>query len=277
MSSLYDLESLMPKITAIAAEAGNAIMDIYAQTDLGTTYKADDSPLTRADMVSHHLILNELQALKPQLPVLSEESKSLPYEERQHWSAFWLVDPIDGTKEFIKRNGEFTVNIALVVNGLPELGVVHAPALSTTYSAAQGMGAFKQAAEMDPVTIHTTDEQYEPGTALKVVASRSHAGAETESFLASLKQSMGDIETLSVGSSLKLCLVAEGAAQLYPRFGPTMEWDTAAAQCVVEQAGGAVSDLQGQRLHYNKPNLLNPYFMVCGVSSLSWQNHIKST
>lgn len=276
MPSLYDLESLMPKISAIAGEAGNAIMDIYAQTDLGTTYKADDSPLTRADMVSHHLILNALQTLEPQLPVLSEESKSLPYEERQQWSAFWLVDPIDGTKEFIKRNGEFTVNIALVVNGVPELGVVHAPALHTTYSAAQGIGAFKKTAEKDPVTICTTGEQHHPGTGLKVVASRSHAGPETESFLASLKQSVGDIETLSVGSSLKLCLVAEGAAQLYPRFGPTMEWDTAAAQCVVEQAGGSVSNLQGQRLHYNKPNLLNPYFMVCGVSALSWQDHVKS-
>jgi len=250
-------------------------MDIYAQTDLGTTYKADDSPLTRADMVSHHLILNALQTLEPKLPVLSEESKARPYEERQQWSAFWLVDPIDGTKEFIKRNGEFTVNIALVVNGVPELGVVYAPALHTTYSAAQGVGAFKQTSEMNSITIRTTEKQ-ESGTALKVVASRSHAGPETESFLANLKQSVGEVETLSVGSSLKLCLVAEGVAQLYPRFGPTMEWDTAAAQCVVEQAGGAVSDLQGQRLHYNKPNLLNPYFMVSGVSSLSWQDYIRA-
>ncbi|MBC8120519.1 MAG: 3'(2'),5'-bisphosphate nucleotidase CysQ [Gemmatimonadaceae bacterium] len=273
MNSSYTLKSWLPQIVEIAVEAGQAIMEIYAQPDLGTTYKEDNSPLTRADMVSHHIIVDKLRSLDPRLPVLSEESKSRPYQERETWSAFWLVDPIDGTKEFVKRNGEFTVNIALIAEGKPELGVVHAPALGITYWAAEGVGAFKQVAGVEAAPIHIHDHHAEE--TLKIVASRSHAGIETEAFLDQLSKNGRHFEVLSIGSSLKLCLVAEGAAHLYPRFGPTMEWDTAAAQCVVEQAGGQVVSMQGTRLRYNKAELLNPYFMVCGSSTLPWLDHIQ--
>lgn len=235
-------------------------MEIYNQADVGTVYKEDNSPLTQADLVSHRLIVGELTKLTPDLPVLSEESRSKPYEERRSWSRFWLVDPIDGTKEFIKRNGEFTVNIALIEDGEPVAGVVHAPAVQTTYWSARGLGAFKQIGEAKAQPIRAV---VPASTPMLVVASRSHSGAETEAFLAKLRE-LGDIDVISIGSSLKLCLVAEGAAHLYPRYGPTMEWDTAAAHSVVVEAGGTVTNLKGETLQYNKADLLNPYFAVLG-------------
>ena len=259
---LNDVSSLVSEVVAIAESAGEAVMTVYAGADLGTRYKEDDSPLTRADLASHRLIKARLEALTPHIPVLSEESKAVPFEERRAWSLFWLVDPLDGTKEFVKRNGEFTVNIALVRGGKPIVGVVHAPALGSTYWAATSLGSFKRTSEGD-APIHT--QRYTEG-ALRLVASRSHAGAQTEAFVAHLGEDahIGEVDLVAIGSALKLCLVAEGAAHLYPRFGPTMEWDTAAAQCVVEAAGGEVTDLDGRALRYNKESLLNPFFLVSG-------------
>ncbi|MDX2273372.1 MAG: 3'(2'),5'-bisphosphate nucleotidase CysQ [Cyanobacteriota bacterium] len=261
MFSSEELGSLRLSMVRLAEQAGQGILQVYAQADLGITHKTDDSPLTQADLVSHHTIVEGLQNQERRLPILSEESQAIPYQERQPWSAFWLVDPLDGTKEFIQRNGQFTVNIALIEEGIPILGVVHAPVLSTTYSAARGGGAFKQASGQPEQPIRVADY---PVTPCRVVASRSHAGSETTDFLERLRQTVGEVSVVSMGSSLKFCLVAEGSAHLYPRFGPTMEWDTAAAHAIVQEAGGEVTTLQGDPLRYNKPDLLNPYFMVFG-------------
>ena len=252
--TLPDLNVLVPKLIATAEAAGRAIMQVYEGDDFGTVTKADDSPLTKADLASNAVILERLHALTPDVPVLSEESKALPYAERKSWTRFWLVDPLDGTKEFIKRNGEFTVNIALIDGDAPVLGVVHAPALGLTYWAAAGVGAFRGADE------RIEARTYEGGT-LNLVASLSHAGAATEALVAELEETT-PVELVSSGSSLKLCLVADGSAHLYPRFSPTMEWDTAAAQCVAEQAGASVREPGGGPLRYNKENLLNPHFIV---------------
>ncbi|AGY60326.1 3'(2'),5'-bisphosphate nucleotidase CysQ [Gloeobacter kilaueensis] len=260
MSDLTVTQSLVEQVVDLAHRAGRAILEVYESPDLGVEYKADESPLTRADLASNRVITAGLAQLTPPVPILSEEAKQLPYEKRRSWNQFWLVDPLDGTKEFIKRNGEFTVNIALVEAGEPVAGVVHSPVLGTTYWAARGIGAFKIKADGEEVPIRA-------GTAnantFKAVASRSHAGPETEGFLERLGQ-IKPVETTSSGSSLKLCLVAEGSADLYPRYGPTMEWDTGAAHAVVTQAGGSVTDLKGVPLQYNKENLLNPYFVVLG-------------
>ncbi|WP_202951109.1 3'(2'),5'-bisphosphate nucleotidase CysQ [Synechococcus sp. PCC 7336] len=268
---MSDLKDLLPRVVEIAKQAGDAIMAIYNNDeDFETTYKDDRSPLTKADLLSNEIIVKGLQELAPEIPILSEESKQTPYPERSGWSRFWLVDPIDGTKEFIKRNGEFTVNIALVDSGQPVLGVVHAPARTTTYWGAEGEGAFQQngGGVAEPMQVTQTHAGLE---AIAVVASRSHAGPETVAFLDRLEAANGAIAKVSAGSSLKLCLVASGEAQLYPRFGPTMEWDTAAAHAVVVQAGGAVTNMEGVALRYNKENLLNPFFVVSDGSGLDWK------
>lgn len=250
------LSVLLPHIVALSRQAGKAIMEIYQSGDNGETRKADDSPLTLADMASHRAIVEGLNAFTPDIPVLSEEASNIPYDTRRHWLRYWLVDPLDGTKEFIKRNGEFTVNIALVENGVPILGVVYAPVLDTCYYAAQGAGAHVQRGSELPrpmqVRLHNGDEP------IKVVASRSHSDART----AVLLEKLGPHESVSMGSSLKFCLVAEGVAHFYPRLGPTMEWDTAAAHAVVVEAGGVVRDAAGVDLCYNKEDLHNPEFFV---------------
>lgn len=255
-----NLTALAPELITTAEAAGRAIMKVYEDGDFGVVTKADDSPLTRADLASNGVILERLQRITPDVPVLSEESKHLPYKARHHWARFWLVDPLDGTKEFIKRNGEFTVNIALIEGNTPVFGVVHAPALGLTYWAAAGVGAFRG------TDTRIEAAPYEGGT-LKLVASRSHAGAATEALVAELEQD-APVELVSIGSSLKLCLVADGQAHLYPRFGPTMEWDTAAAQCVAEQAGAFVREPGGGALQYNKETLLNPHFIVSRSETL---------
>ena len=193
-------------------------------------------------------------------PVLSEESAQIAYEDRKDWQRFWLIDPLDGTKEFIKHNGEFTVNIALIENGEPVLGVVYAPALDVCYFAARGVGAFVRRGQNEAQVIKVVDQV--SGEPVKVVASRSHCDARTDSLL----KKLGDYQCVSMGSSLKLCLVAEGAAHLYPRLGPTMEWDTAAAHAVVKYAGGRVCDTAGEELRYNKNDLHNPEFLVLSAS-----------
>jgi len=264
-----NLETLLPRVIELTLRAGLAIMEFYKQTDQGTTYKADESPLTKADLAAHHLLLKGLRDLTPDLPMLSEESAAISYDERRGWGCYWLIDPLDGTKEFIKRRDEFTVNVALIERGAPILGVVHAPALDVTYAAARGLGATKRQGRQAARPIHVAD--YRTG-GLKVVVSRSHAGPETEALLRALGLKFGSTESISVGSSLKLCLVAEGAAHFYPRLGPTMEWDIAAAQCVVEEAGGSVTDLDGRPLRYNKPWLENPHFVVCGEPPVPWKS-----
>ncbi len=259
-----NLEALTPDLIAAAKAAGDAIMQIYESEDFGVETKADNSPLTKADLASNAVILEHLQKLTPDIPILSEESKHLPYAERKDWTQFWLVDPLDGTKEFIKRNGEFTVNIALIENGVPVFGVVYAPALKLTYWAAAGMGAFKGEGTENRIEAHDYTVNSGP---VNLVASRSHAGAATEALVGELEQS-APVNLVSSGSSLKLCLVADGQAHLYPRFGPTMEWDTAAAQCVAEQAGAQVREPGGGPLRYNKENLLNPFFIVTKSEAL---------
>lgn len=257
-------KEILSKIVSLAIDAGTAIMEVYKSDDFGETLKSDNSPLTKADIAANNVIVAGLKSLTPDLPILSEECKQTEYEERRGWDRYWLVDPLDGTKEFIKRNGQFTVNIALIENGSPILGVVHAPVFGSTYFASKDHGAFKQMGNEAPAKIRVSD--YREGK-LKVVASISHITPELEKFLSEI----GPHERTAMGSSLKLCLVAEGVAHIYPRLGPTMEWDTAAAHCVVEGAGGTVTDTGGNPLKYNKENLLNPYFIVCGAPPFPWR------
>ena len=255
------------EVVHIALEAGAAILKIY-NADFSVMEKDDRSPLTEADLASHRIIKQRLQELTPHVPVLSEESAAIPYEERSQWQRYWLVDPLDGTKEFIKRNGEFTVNIALIDNQSPVMGVVHVPVSGATYFGSHEQGAFLQEAGQVPNPIHVAAKARPP---YRVVGSRSHAGESLQRFL----DNLGEHELVSMGSSLKLCLVAEGKADIYPRLGPTSEWDTAAAQAVVEAAGGRVTDPQMDILRYNtKDSLLNPHFLGFGDISENWSRYL---
>ena len=245
------------QVCAIARDAGSAIMEIYAG-EFDVELKGDNSPLTCADRASHQVIVEGLQEATPGIPILSEEGRDIPYAERAAWPLFWLVDPLDGTKEFIKRNGEFTVNIALVEDGRVTAGVVYVPAQDTMYFGRLGTGAWKIEGNQVPVKISVRAADESLG--LTVVMSRSHPSPELAEYLRGIKVA----EAMPVGSSLKLCVVAEGKADLYPRLGPTMEWDTAAGHAVVEAAGGAVTQVDGAPLRYNKENLLNPYFIARG-------------
>jgi 3'(2'), 5'-bisphosphate nucleotidase len=250
-------ETLLDHVVSIAHAAGEAIMAVYAGP-FEVAEKADRSPLTEADERANYVIVEGLQGLVPRLPILSEEAVDT-FTGVDAEGRYWLVDPLDGTKEFIKRNGEFTVNIALIERGNPVLGVVHAPAMGVTYLAAKGLGAFKDIGGQTRKVIAAA--MHDPGHPWRVVGSRSHAGDSLAAFL----DRLGSHELVPMGSSLKLCLVAEGAADLYPRLGPTSLWDTAAAQCVVEQAGGVVLGASGHRLDYSNPaKTLNPHFLVCG-------------
>jgi 3'(2'), 5'-bisphosphate nucleotidase len=251
-------------VDAIARAAGEEILKVYAGSDFGARSKSDDSPLTEADLRAHHLIVARLPELLPGVPVLSEESSDVAYEVRRHWLRYWLVDPLDGTKEFLSRNGEFTVNIALIDHGCPVLGVVHVPVSGDSYWGAVGVPAAKCSAAGAVNAIRTASQIAAPA---RVVGSRSHRGASLDRFLGRL----GSHEFVSMGSSLKFCLVADGRADVYPRLGPTSEWDTAAAQAVVEAAGGAVLTLGGERLPYNgKRDYLNPHFIVTGCQPRHW-------
>jgi 3'(2'), 5'-bisphosphate nucleotidase len=262
-----DLTMLLPGVIAIAREAGDKIMEIYNR-DFSIVQKKDDSPVTEADMAAHAIIDDGLEEIAPQYPLLSEESASISYEDRRRWEYYWLVDPLDGTREFIKRNGEFTVNIALIHDHRAILGVVYAPAFSCCYYATKGHGAFKQEGEQAPVKIEVRKTRRQKTI---VAGSRSHSGKSLKRFLANL----GEHELLAVGSALKSCLVAEGKADIYPRLGPTSEWDTAAAQCIVEEAGGFVTDTTMQCLPYNsKSSLLNPEFFVFGDNSVTWSDFL---
>jgi 3'(2'), 5'-bisphosphate nucleotidase len=260
-------DKLINDIIALAVEAGKAILEIY-NTDFDVEKKDDNSPLTKADMAAHHTIVDGLSRLTPELPILSEESATIPFQERDRWQRYWLVDPLDGTREFVKRNGEFTVNIALIENHEPTLGVVYTPVTGVTYYAARSQGAYKIAAgQKQAQPIHTRRMTAEKTI---VAGSRSHRGDSLNNFL----ERLGDYDIISMGSSLKSCLVAEGSADIYPRLGPTSEWDTAAAQCVVEEAGGQLVTLDMQPLRYNtKDSLLNPHFLVIGDKDYNWRQY----
>ncbi|MDQ0162537.1 3'(2'),5'-bisphosphate nucleotidase CysQ [Aeribacillus alveayuensis] len=254
----------------ISLDAGKEILQVYAN-DFDVESKEDQSPLTLADKKSHETIVKGLSSLYPDIPVLSEEGKSIPYDTRKEWDYLWLVDPLDGTKEFIKRNGEFTVNIALIEEGKPVVGMIYAPVLDTAYFAKKDIGSFK----LENVsTVEVQDDLALVNVSVRlpleikkekvsVVASRSHLSPETEEYINQIKEKYGEIEITSAGSSLKLCLVAEGKADVYPRFAPTMEWDTAAGQAIVERSDGVVLNIEtGVNLTYNKENLLNSWFIA---------------
>ncbi|GLQ32225.1 3'(2'),5'-bisphosphate nucleotidase CysQ [Litoribrevibacter albus] len=249
----YVSEDTLAVVKDIAIKAGLAIMDIYQQ-DFSVYEKSDESPLTEADLAAHKIICEQLKQAFPTLPILSEESTDITYEDRKNWQTFWLVDPLDGTKEFIKKNDEFTVNIALIDQGRPVLGVVYVPALGVVYLGAEGLGAKKvEAGEETAIKVR----EY-PKEQWIILGSRSHQSEHMVSYL----QLFERYELISRGSSLKFCMIAEGAADLYPRLGPTSEWDTAAAHAVVVAAGGVVNDKDGNPLRYNKENILNPWFFV---------------
>ncbi|WP_077623387.1 3'(2'),5'-bisphosphate nucleotidase CysQ [Sediminibacillus massiliensis] len=263
-------ENQLVSLLGICLRAGNEILDVYEQ-DFEVEIKADHSPLTQADKRAHRVIVEGLEALDAQYPILSEEGAEITYGERKGWNRFWLVDPLDGTKEFVKKNGEFTVNIALIEDNYPVQGAIYAPVLDTFYYGIIGEGAYKlENASKAPVT--TEEELFQASSKLPetndpgrihVVASRSHMSEETRKFIDDQEAKGLEVDVLSAGSSLKFCLVAEGRADFYPRFAPTMEWDTGAGQAIVEAAGGTViRHDNNERLDYNREDLTNPWFLV---------------
>ncbi|MDD3650839.1 3'(2'),5'-bisphosphate nucleotidase CysQ [Immundisolibacter sp.] len=262
MTARLDLPGLLPAVIDIARRAAAAILEVY-EGEFAVEHKDDHSPLTAADRAAHGVIVAALEALTPQWPVLSEESVAVPYAQRRAWQRYWLVDPLDGTREFVKRNGEFTVNIALIDDGRPVLGVVQVPVRGEVYAAAAGAGALHLSASGARRTLQVATYR---GGPLRVVASRSHGGPQ----LAKLLEALPGHRIVSIGSSLKICLVAAGEADFYPRHGPTCEWDTAAAQCVLEQAGGQLTDFDLRPLKYNKESLLNPPFLAFGAGERPW-------
>lgn len=286
------IEALRAPLIATAQSAGAAIMTVYGEEDFCIDTKSDDSPVTKADVAAHHVIVAALRQLTPDIPILSEESEVASFAVRQQWQRYWLVDPLDGTKEFIHRNGEFTVNIALIDGQRAALGVVYAPVLQHTYWGAPGLGSYRideqgekplqvtawkdkngkdKNWEHNKTHAKTSEQTPTENPVFQLVASRRHGASAIENIMAALATEFGEINTVSVGSSLKLCWVAEGKADLYPRLALTSEWDTAAAQAIVEGAGGGVFELDGRPLEYNtKDSLLNPFFYVVGDKSYNW-------
>ena len=260
-------EDLLKIAISAAIKSGREILKIYNSNNFEVQLKSDNSPLTKADLVSQDVIESYLK--KTNIPILSEEGKDIEYDERKNWSRLWIVDPIDGTKEFIKRNGEFTVNIALIDNQKPTIGVVYAPALDELFFSSRELGGFKTSGFLNDFTLKSLINSSlklplsKERKAYTIVASRSHLTDETKEFIEDLKKKKGDVHLISKGSSLKLCLVAEGSADCYPRFAPTMEWDTAAGQAICEHCGFRVIDWETKNdLIYNRPKLLNSWFVV---------------
>lgn len=253
--------------------AGVEVLRIYHR-DFSIEIKADDSPLTEADKVAHHSLVKLVRDVAPEMPVLSEEDSDISFTERREWQRYWLIDPLDGTKEFINRNGEFTLNLALIENGVPVFGIVHAPILDTSWWGSSE-GAWKQVGEAPPEPIRVRPLPDPESRAWKIVGSRLHGSEAFEAFCSRLPPN----ERISMGSSLKLCLVAEGSADLYPRLAPTCEWDTAAAQAVVTAAGGEVLDVfELEPLRCNqKDSLLNPWFIVCARRDARWEHALKGS
>ncbi|WP_444889135.1 3'(2'),5'-bisphosphate nucleotidase CysQ [Microbulbifer sp. DLAB2-AA] len=271
--------ALLEQVIAICKNAGEAILEVYhSSAELEVDTKADDSPVTAADLAAHRILAPALAQLIDGVPVLSEEQEMPSFAERSQWQRYWIVDPLDGTKEFIRRTGEFTVNVALIENGEPVLGVVHVPVLDITYAGGKGDGAFKRTVSGDTeIHVRPLKPRLEAGDAVELVASRSHGAGAVDQLVERIESKLGAVVCKNMGSSLKLCLVAEGAADLYPRLAPTCEWDTAAAQAVVEAAGGTVVDDSFKLLRYNsKDSLLNPFFYVIGDASYDWQDLLNA-
>ena len=262
-----NLEDLCQKVIHIARQAGEKILEVY-NSEYTIEHKKDNTPLTTADLAADKIICDALKELTPDIPILSEESTHIPFETRKQWPCYWLIDPLDGTREFIKRNGEFTVNIALIKNHQSILGVINVPVLNTDYYAWRGGKSYKKAPDSEAKIINARAADKNN---LVIAGSRSHASDKLKIYL----EKLGDIELLSVGSSLKSCMVAEGAVDLYPRLGLTSEWDTAAAQCIVEEAGGYMTQTNGSALRYNtKDCLLNPEFFVYGDQKIPWKSFL---
>ncbi|MEN8132994.1 MAG: 3'(2'),5'-bisphosphate nucleotidase CysQ [Pseudomonadota bacterium] len=270
MQDSYDHAECMRLIEStrqLAVKAGEKILEIY-EKGFDVIRKSDHSPVTTADLASHEVIRDGLAKLTPRLPLISEEAEHLPFETRRKWSSYWLVDPLDGTREFIKRNDEFCINIALIHHHEPVLGIIYSPVLQLCYYACRGKGAYRQTATGIKASIQTRKTTAQCPT---VVSSRSHADGAFRIFL----DRIGTHEHARKGSALKSCMVAEGSADIYPRFGPTSEWDTAAAQCIVEEAGGRLTDMQMQVLRYNeKASLENPPFVVFGDREFDWSTYL---
>lgn len=270
---MLDLQ-LLNAVNEIAIAAGCEILDVYnSDQAIEVSTKQDDSPLTDADRRAHRLIVDRLGSLTPDIPLLSEESDAIDYSVRKYWQRYWLIDPLDGTKEFINRNGEFTVNIALIENGQSVAGVVHVPVTGISYFGGIEMGAWKQDtnradSEMQAIACRPMQEK----AGVRIVASRRHLGEQLDALVGKIEKHFGETTLLSMGSSLKMCLLAEGGADIYPRMAPTCEWDTAAAHGILFAAGGEIVDLQFQPLRYNsKSELLNPYFIALADPLYPWQ------
>lgn len=261
------LSELVEPVKTIAQDAGQRIMDIYA-SGFSVSEKADETPITEADLAAHHCIVEKLTRFDASIPVLSEEGCEISYHERSNWEWLWLVDPLDGTKEFIKRSDQFSVNIALIHNNIAVFGLIYIPTSHICYFAYSGGGAFKQMPQQNAEKIHTRPLGHNP---IRVAGGRSYVGRPLRTYL----EYMGRHQYLKVGSSLKSCLVAEGEVDLYPRFGPTSEWDTAAAQIILEEAGGRLTDFFMRPLRYNaRPTLLNPEFFAFGDPSKDWSQYL---
>lgn len=266
------MDGRLDKVVAIAKVAGKKILEHYELSDVKVTSKDDNTPLTEADLAANDIIIQQLKSLSPELPILTEESCGIPFAERNEWNTYWLVDPLDGTREFIKHSGEFSVNIALIENGVSVLGVVHAPVLDVTYSACRGCGAWKQTSDEVPesISVRTAPEK-------GVTVARSSAPL-TGGLLTRFLEKLGEYKVVSMGSALKSCLVAEGRADVYAKLGPTGEWDTGAAQCIVEEAGGHITDTNMRELRYNtKDSLLNPHFFVFGAGDHNWSDYLEDS
>lgn len=267
-------KSVLEKVLAIAEEAGNAILEVYhASEDVKIETKSDDSPVTAADHAAHHVIVDALQAAYPDVPVFSEESGGIAFDDRKNWPEFWLVDPLDGTKEFINRTDEFTVNIALIQGGEPVLGVVTVPLKQAGYVGGKDLGAFKiENGAWTAIQTRTISKEK-----LVVLGSRRHGTEALDALLEKLQSHFEEIENANIGSSLKFCLIAEGKADIYPRLALTSEWDTAAAQAILVEAGGVVLDVDFNLLRYNKgESVLNPFFYAFGDAGADWQAMINS-
>ena len=258
------------KICQISRQAGEKIIVVFNSGDFGVETKSDNSPLTQADLASHHTICDALAELDDSIPILSEESVAIDYEERKQWQRYWLIDPLDGTKEFIAKRPEFTVNIALIEDGRPVLGVIYVPCTGVCYFAQKGKGAFRQEGDAPPEKITTRKVPLVDGKPHLTVVMSRHSG---RSKVGALLEPLGDnYDQASIGSSLKMCMVAEGKADFYPRLGPTSEWDTAAAQTIVEAAGGVMLGRDHQPMRYNqKASILNDHFYVMGEPDFPWQ------
>lgn len=260
-------QRLMQEALLVARRAGNRIVEVYGGS-FDVDYKSDNTPVTTADLAAHNLIIEQLHRISPCLPVLSEESDDVSFEERQRWPAYWLVDPLDGTREFLRKNGEFSVNIALIQQHRPIVGVIVAPVLDIAYFATLGAGAYKQVAGDKPLPIHVRSAKS------RVTVAKSRCPNVSER-MQHFFDKLGEHDEIPMGSALKSCLVAEGAADVYARLGPTGEWDTAAAECIVEEAGGHIRDIHSRKLTYNeRESLINPAFLVFGDDQIDWAQHL---